>query len=182
MTRERLIDIVTVLTAFFAFLSGLAGFMSSRCVTRAMMAKNESILHQATINDHWAHYQSQHIREDIAHLTKALLATKHKLHQSEYENINQIGKFQSQMKTLSHDAREHETIKAKEDKKCNFYYDISREFASAFILIQIAVVLAPITLITKKQSLLAAGSLIGGIGTIYFLISFIRFFTNVGQF
>jgi hypothetical protein len=182
MTREKLIDIVTVLTALFAFLSGLAGFMSSRCVTRAMSAKNEAILHQNKANDNWAHYQSQHIREDIAHLTKALLQTNHKLHQSEYENIQQIDKFKNEMKSLSKEAREHEVIKAKEDKKSVFYLGISREFASAFILIQIAVVLAPITLLTKRQSLLAAGSLIGGIGTFYFLISFVRFFAQVGQF
>jgi hypothetical protein len=167
--------LVTLATSLLALLAAIAGLTASRCTTRGIVAKNEAILAQNIITDQWAYYQSKNIRQDIHELALGMQPQGISA-QQKIQKAAQIEKLRQQREEISALARSKEKERDLQNKLAEYYLEVSRTFACALVLLQVALVLTPMTLLVKKRSLLTLGSAIGALGMVYFLWGFVEFF------
>ncbi len=160
---------IAVFTAVFAFAASFSGLMSNRCTTRGMIAKNEAVLAQAEISDQWAYYQSRNIRIEIAELVGKQTPAR----------LLKVEKMTRERDEISQRARVKEKERDSLNEKSTRYLELSKLFASALVLLQVAVLLVPLTLIVKKMPLLQFGCLIGVVGIGYLFFAYVRYFQAI---
>lgn len=154
---------IALMTAILATIGALVSYQSGSAQNEAMFLKNQSILKQAEASDQWAFYQARAVKSYIDDATAALttdpavkekyLADKKREDEKKREIQEKAKDLQVESKKLSEESeaklRPHERL------------------ALALSLLQIAIALAAITILTKRKWLLW-GSIafsVAGIGT-----------------
>jgi hypothetical protein len=170
--EPRLTRAVTVFTSFFALLAAFSGLMGSRCTTRGIVAKNDAILAQNAVVDEWIYFQAKNIRSDIGELALALVKNP----EAQKKNKDRLKSFGERKEQISSDAKAFQAERDNLNRRSAAYLDVSRYFASALILLQVALILTPLTLLVRKRQLLNVGSVIGLLGIGYLFVAIVQFF------
>ena len=124
----------------------------------------EAILLQARASDTWNEYQAKKIRMDNEMVTTDLLALQPSANQAAVQSKSaeykaHIAKWQTELAEEQKQAREYETEVAHAEAKAN-------RFDLGEALLQIAVVLASVTLFTRNKTFFVLGLVLGVAGVI----------------
>ncbi len=151
---------VALMTAILATIGALFSYESGSAQNDAMFLKNESILKQAQASDQWAFYQAKsvkgHLDEVAADLSTDAASKARYSAEAEHENKDRIEiqkhatELEDQAKKLGEDAEA--TLKP------------HHRLSLGMTLVQIAVALAAITVLTRRRWLIwgsAAAALVG---------------------
>jgi hypothetical protein len=151
---------VAIFTAILASIGAVVSYQGGATQNEAMMFKNEAVLLKTQASDQWNFYQAKsnkgHLMElasDIAPKEKKEFYTK------------QLDKYEQEKKEIKHKA---EMLEAS-SKKANEHSDEAmvphHHLAQSMTLIQIAISLASITVLTRKKWLftIAIVAAVGGI-------------------
>ena len=151
---------VALTTAVLATIGALFGYYSGKSATEAMLAKNDSIALHTQASDQWAFYQAKSTKEFLA-ANMSLLATDDK----------QREKLKSESERY---AKEKEEIKGEATKLVDEAHKKEHEAEASLIphermslgtaLMQVAVALSAITLLTKKSWLYYAALAFAAVG------------------
>jgi len=163
---------VGIATSLFALLAAFAGIMSARCTVRATMTKNEAIYVQSVITDAWNYYQAKNIRGELAELfeiTTHSAPLLKKIH--ERKDLLEIEK-----KKIFEEAKQKEIERDHFNKKSSDYLDASKTFACALVLLQMAVILAPLSLLGRQPYLLHMAVVLSIAGSIYLSVACFQYF------
>lgn len=142
---DSLASRVAVVTAILATVGAVVGYQGGATQNEAMMFKNEAVLKKAEASDQWAYYQAKGNKQNLTELAINLApAEKQAFYKQEMERYKQE-KAEIKLKAEALDA---EAKKANEDSEAAMHPH--HRLARALTLLQIAISLASITVLTRK--------------------------------
>jgi Domain of unknown function (DUF4337) len=148
---DGLASSVAIFTAILASVGAVVSYQGSDTQNEAMLFKNEAVLKKTQASDQWNYYQAQsnkgHLMELAADLAPASKRGYYKAQIEKYEN----NKKQIKLKA---EALEAESEQA--DQKSEHAMHPHHKLAQAMTLIQIAISLASITVLTRRKWLFVA--------------------------
>lgn len=158
---------IAIFTAVLATLGAIIGYHVATTLNEAMMLKNEAVLKKAEASDQWNYYQAKsskgHLVEVAADLATGSKAERYRKEVERYNKEKQEIKREAEaLEAKSHEANE---------KSAHLLHPLHRA-EQAMALIQIAIALASITVLTRKRWLFAVAGATAAGGLILAGLSF----------
>ena len=151
---------IAVMTAIFATVGALFGYMAGKTQNDALLFKNDSAIRKTEASDQWNFYQAKSNKQNLAELGATLTAGE------------QADKYKAEAKRYSEekaaimkDAKKLEEQSKEAELKSDASMHVHHRWAQAMTLIQISIALAAITLLTRNNGLkyVAYGAAAGAI-------------------
>lgn len=148
---------VTVTMAILAVLVAVAGLMGHR-------AHTEELLHQTKATDQWAFYQAKDIRRRsyelfIDELTVFTVQNSEQVQKVKEKYAKEIERYREEGKEIQAEAKNAENEVQIEARRAD-------RFDLGEVLLEAALVICSITLLTRKKLFWAFGLLLGAAGTL----------------
>jgi hypothetical protein len=151
---------VAIFTAILASIGAIVSYQGGATQNEAMMFKNEAVLKKAQASDQWNYYQAKSNKGHLMELATDLAPASKKEY---YEK--QIEKYAKEKEDIMKKAEALEEESKKADEASEHMMHPHHRLAQAMTLIQIAISLASITVLTSKKWLfyVAAVAATGGV-------------------
>lgn len=156
-THHHDIAPVTVTMAILAVLVAAAGLMGHR-------AHTEEILNQNRATDQWTYYQAKEIRLRSYELFLDMLSVLPVQHSSDTSSLrakysDEVERYRGEQQKIEEGAQDYEKEVAIEQRRAN-------RFDLGEVLLEAALVICSITLLTKKRAFWILGSILGLLGVV----------------
>lgn len=156
---DSLAQSVAVMTAILSTIGAVLGYQGGYTQNEAMLFKNEAVLKKTEAANQWSYYQAKSNKQNLAELAVALAPPEKKdFHQKEIERYkqekNEIRQVAEKLEAESKGANE------KSDAALHPHHRL----AQALTLVQIAISLASITVLTRKRWLFACAGIAAAAG------------------
>jgi hypothetical protein len=165
---DSLASRVAVMTAILSTVGAVFAYQGGHAQSNAMMYKNEAVLRRTEASDQWAFYQAKSSKQHLAELA-ALIAPPEKRAAFEAE----VERYKQEKKEIQAKA---EALEA-ETKKFNELSEQSlhphHRLAQATTLVQIAISIAAITVLTRKRWLFWASGSAATIGAALWVLAWL---------
>jgi len=167
--RDGLAQKVALMTAILSTVGALISYQSGSAQNEAMFLKNQSILKQAEASDQWAFYQAKstksHLDDAVAALTDVQETKSRFLADRDKQEVQkaEIQKEAIRLQVESRKLGEESEAKLKPHER----------MALGMTLIQIAVALAAITVLTRRRWLILVSLISAAIGLVTSMTAFI---------
>jgi len=151
---------VAIFTAILATVGAIVSFFGGDTQNNAMLFKNEAVLERAEASDAWNFYQAKSMKQNQAEIAAALSADPKKVEQYQAE----AKRYASEKKEIEAEAKKHEQAYKDWNRRSEQALHPHHYLAISMTLLQIAIALASIAVLTQKRWLLAgaAVSALGG--------------------
>ena len=146
---------VAIFTAVLATVGAIVSFFGGDTQNNAIIFKNEAVLERAEASDQWNFYQAKSMKQNIAEIA-ASLATDPKM--VEFYKA-EAKRYATEKKEVEKDARKHEAAYKSWNEKSEKALHPHHFLAISMTLLQIAIALASITILTQKRWLLVGAGL-----------------------
>ena len=160
---------VAIFSAVLATVGAIVSFFGGDTQNKAMLYKNEAVLERAEATDQWNFYQAKSMKQNIAEIAAAT-ATDPKVAQ---KYAAEAKRYAAEKKDIEKVAREHEAKAKGFLEKSEMALHPHHNLSISMTLLQIAIALASITVLTQKRWLLYGagvaafvGAVLGGIAWI----------------
>lgn len=160
---------VAIFTAVLATVGAIVSFFGGDTQNKALLYKNEAVLERAEASDQWNFYQAKSMKQNLAEFASAMavdpkVAEKYgseaKRYAGEKEGIKKEAEALEAKSTAANDMSEHALHP-------HHYLAIS------MTLLQIAIALASITVLTQKRWLLYGAGISAFVGAVLGVIAWI---------
>ena len=145
---------VAIFTAVLATVGAVVSFFGGDTQNKAMLFKNEAVLERAEASDQWNFYQAKSMKQNLAELAASVATDPKKVefYQSEAK------RYAAEKKEVEADARKHDEAYKEWNEKSEHALHPHHYLAMSMTLLQIAIALASITVLTQKRWLLAGAA------------------------
>ena len=153
-SRERWFSWVALSTAILAVLAAIAGLLSGRYV-------NEAMMNQIEASDQWSYYQAKSIKASVLDAKVALANSPNEADAQKRDRYE----------------KEQEEIKAEAEKKqtgAKSHFHQHEIFARGVTMFQIAIAIAAISALTRKQRFWIVSLLFGIAGCVFLALGFVH--------
>ena len=148
---DRFTAQVAVLTAVLSTVGAIFGYMGGHSQNAALLYKNEAAIQKTSASDQWNYYQAKSNKQNLAELALALApAAKQEFYQQEVERYK---KEKNEIKVVA-ETLEAASSHANESSEAAMHPH--HRLAQALTMIQVAISLASITVLTRKKWLFVA--------------------------
>jgi len=159
--KEGLGQRIAIFTAVLATVGAIVSFLGGATQNEALYYKNEAVLKKTEASNQWNYYQAKSMKQNLAEFAAGLSndPAKVDLYKSEAKRYSEEKKeIQKEAEKLEKDSKAFNT-------KAESALHPHEMLAMSMTLLQIAIALASITVLTKKVWLLwgAAGSALAGV-------------------
>ena len=157
---DGLAGYVAIFTAILATVGAIISYQGGATQNEAMLFKNEAVLKKAQASDQWNFYQAKSSKGHLMELAAEFAPEQKREHYKEL-----VEKYDKEKKEIKEKAEALETESEKADLESEHLMHPHHKLAQAMTLIQIAISLASITVLTRKKWLfyIAGGAATGGI-------------------
>ena len=152
---------IAVMTAIFATLGAMFGYMGGATQNEALLFKNEAAIKRTEASDQWNFYQAKSSKQNLAELGATLASG------AEAERYKaDVERYKKEKAEIEPKARELEKATGVAETRSEEAMHVHHRWAQATTLIQIAIALAAITLLTRNNGLqyisygVAAGAIV----------------------
>jgi len=136
------------MTAIFATIGAMFGYMGGATQNEALLYKNEAAIRRTEASDQWNFYQAKSSKQNLAEIGATLASGKDaERYQSEVE------RYKKEKAEIEPKARALEEESKQAEAKSEAAMHVHHRWAQATTLIQIAIALAAITLLTRNNAL-----------------------------
>lgn len=151
---------VAIFTAVLSTIGAIVSYQGGATQNEAMMFKNEAVLQKSLASDQWNYYQAKSTKGHLMELA-ANIAPPDK--QDYYRK--QIERYAQEKAEIKKQAEELEKKSEEANHKSEHMMHPHHRLAQAMTLIQIAISLASITVLTRKRWLFAGAGVaaVGGV-------------------
>jgi len=146
---------VAIFTAILATVGAIVSFFGGDTQNKAILYKNEALLERAEASDQWNFYQAKSMKQNIAEVA-ASLATDPKATERYRQ---EAARYKQEKADIEKDAKKHEAAYKSWNEKSDHAYHPHHFLAISMTLLQIAIALASITVLTQKRWLLYGAGL-----------------------
>ncbi len=159
---------LAVLTAILSTIGALFGYMGGHSQNSALIYKNEAAIQKTSAANQWNYYQAKSNKQNLAELSITLTSGKT---QEKYRQ--EVVRYKQEKEEIKVEAEKLEKLAKAADAKSELEMHVHERWALATTLLQIAIAMSAITLLTRKRWLLGGvygASAIGlGIGVMGYL-------------
>jgi len=139
---------IAVMTAIFATLGAMMGYMGGHTQNAALIYKNEAAIRKTEASDQWNFYQAKSSKQNLSELG-AVLATG-----ADAERYRgEVERYKKEKVDIEKDARKLEAQSKEAEAKSEESLHEHHRWAQATTLIQVSIALAAITLLTRSRGL-----------------------------
>jgi len=150
---------VAIFSAVLATVGAIVSFFGGDTQNKAMLYKNEAVLERAEATDQWNFYQAKSLKQNMAEVAAAT-ATDPKVAEKYRAEAE---RYKKEKADVEKDARKHEAEYKRWNERSEHALHPHHYLSISMTLLQIAIALASITVLTQKRWLLA-GAAIGALG------------------
>ena len=147
-SREAFSSRIAVMTAILATIGALFSYMVGATQNEALLYKNDSAIRRTEASDQWNFYQAKSSKQNLAELGAALAtgeaSARFKAEAERYNNEKQ--EIMAEAKKLE---KRSDELEAASEASMHVHH----RWAQAMTLVQIAIALAAITLLTRSRPL-----------------------------
>lgn len=158
--HDSLAQRVALTTAILATIGALFGYQASQMANEAMLRKNDSIAKKTEESDQWGYYQAKSTREFIAN-SMSTLATDDKARDKLKADAERYAKDKEEIKKEA-DKLHAEALKLNDESEAKIAPH--ERLSLGVTLMQVAVALASITVLTRKMWLFAGSLAFAAVG------------------
>ena len=160
---------LAMLTAIISTVGAIFGYMGGHSQNAALLFKNEAAIQKTSASNQWNYYQAKSNKQNLAELSITLTSgeTAEKYRQ-------EVARYKQEKEQIKADAEKLEAAAKEADKKSEAEMHVHERWALATTLLQIAIALSAITLLTRKRWLLvgvygstAIGLIVGAMGHLH---------------
>ena len=137
---------VAMMTAIFATIGALFGYMAGATQNDALLSKNEAAIRTLEASDQWNFYQAKSSKQNLAELGATLTTGEP---QARY--LQEIERYKKEKDEIMTAAKKLEDAGKEANKKSAAAMHVHHRWAQSVTLIQVAIALAAITLLTRKK-------------------------------
>jgi hypothetical protein len=153
---------VAIFSAVLATVGAVVSFLGGHTQNEALIFKNHAVLKKAEASDQWAFYQAKSMKQNIAELAAITTSDPKKVefYQAEAKRYN------AEKKDIEVKARALDKESEQFNERSEHALHPHERLAISMTLLQIAIALASITVLTQKRWLLAGAGIaaLGGAG------------------
>jgi hypothetical protein len=142
---------IAVMTAIFATVGALFGYMGGATQNAALLYKNDAAIKKTEASDQWNFYQAKSNKQNLAELG-ATLTTGDQAARYAAE----VERYKKEKDEIKAQAEKLEAAGKEAEKKSEESMHVHHRWAQAMTLIQIAIALAAITILTRNKGLMYA--------------------------
>ena len=141
---------VAVLTAVLSTIGAIFGYMGGHSQNAALLYKNEAAIQKTSASNQWNYYQAKSNKQNLAELSVTLTTgeAQEKFRQA-------IERYKKEKEEIKLDADKLEAAAKAADQKSEVEMHVHERWALATTLLQVAIALAAITLLSRKRWMLA---------------------------
>lgn len=140
---------LAVLTAILSTVGAIFGYMGGHSQNAALIYKNEAAIQKTSASNQWNYYQAKSNKQNLAELSITL--TKGEI-QEKYRQ--EVARYKAEKEEIKATAEKLEGLAQAADRKSEAEMHVHERWALATTLLQIAIALSAITLLTRKRWLL----------------------------
>jgi hypothetical protein len=151
---------IAIFTAILATVGAIVSFFGGDTQNDAMLFKNEAVLERAEATDQWNFYQAKSLKQNMAEIAAAIVADP----KAAATYKGEAERYAKEKEGIAKDAKAHEKRYKEWNEKSDHALHPHHYLSISMTLLQIAIALASITVLTQKRWLLAgaAVSALGG--------------------
>ena len=139
---------IAVMTAIFATIGAMFGYMGGATQNDALMYKNEAAIMKTEASDQWNFYQAKSSKQNLAELGATLTTGEQ---QARYQA--EIARYKKEKEEIVPEAKKFEEQSHAAEQSSEAALHVHHRWAQATTLIQIAIALAAITILTRNKGL-----------------------------
>ena len=147
-SRDPFAGRIAVMTAIFATIGALFGYMGGATQNEALLYKNDAAIKKTEASDQWNFYQAKSSKQNLAELG-AVLATGDTAEKFRSE----AKRYSDEKAEIMKDAKKLEEQARSAEAQSEASMHVHHRWAQATTLIQIAIAIAAITLLTRNAQL-----------------------------
>jgi hypothetical protein len=140
---------LAVLTAILSTVGAIFGYLGGHSQNAALLYKNEAAIQKTSASNQWNYYQAKSNKQNLAELS--IVLTKG---EAQEKYAQEVVRYKREKDEIKADAERLEALAKEADKKSEAEMHVHERWALATTLLQIAIALAAITLLTRKRWLL----------------------------
>jgi Na+/glutamate symporter len=137
---------IAMFTAILATVGAIFSYMGGATQANAGLFKNNAALEKAQASNQWNYFQSKSTKQSLSELARDL-APENK--QPKYDE--KIARYEKEKKEIQKDAEKHEAISKDWDKQSDEQMHQHHRWAQATTVLQVAIALAAIALLTRRK-------------------------------
>lgn len=140
---------LAVLTAIISTVGAVFGYMGGHSQNAALLYKNEASIQKTAASNQWNYYQAKSNKQNLAELSVTLTSgeDKEKFRQS-------VDRYQQEKVDIKAAAEKLELAAEDANKKSELEMHVHGRWAMGTTLLQVAIALAAIALLTRKRWML----------------------------
>jgi hypothetical protein len=142
---------IAVMTAIFATIGALFGYMGGATQNDALLFKNDAAIKKTEASDQWNFYQAKSSKQNLAELGATLTTGEQAA-----KYLSEIDRYKKEKEEIRGQAEKLEAAGKEAERKSEASMHVHHRWAQAMTLIQIAIALAAITILTRNKGLMYA--------------------------
>ena len=160
---------LAVLTAVLSTIGALFGYMGGHSQNNALLYKNEAAIQKTSAANQWNYYQAKSNKQNLAELSVTLTTGDA---QEKYRQA--VERYKQEKEEIKAEADKLEAEAKEADRKSEAEMHVHERWALATTLLQIAIALSAIALLTRKRWLLGAVSGAAGLGIVVGVLGYLH--------
>ena len=140
---------VAVLTAVLSTVGAIFGYLGGHSQNAALLYKNEAAIQKTSASNQWNYYQAKSNKQNLAELSIVLTAGE-----AREKYVQDVARYKKEKEEIKVEAEKLEAVAKKTDQKSDREMHVHERWALATTLLQIAIAMAAITLLTRKRWML----------------------------
>ena len=159
---------VAIFTAILATIGAIVSYQGGHTQNEALLSKNEAVLKKTEAANQWSFYQAKSTKQNLAELAEGLATDPERKSKYAAEAARYKGEKEEIKKAAEGFEKQSAAANAESDHKLSPH----NKLAQAMTLIQIAISLASICVLTRRRWMLGLAGLAGAGGLVYWLLAF----------
>lgn len=160
---------LAVLTAVLSTIGAIFGYMGGHSQNAALLYKNEAAIQKTSASNQWNYYQAKSNKQNLAELSVTLTAgdAQEKFRQA-------VDRYKKEKEEIKAEAEKLELAAKDADHESELEMHVHERWALATTLIQIAIALSAITLLTRKRWMLVGVYGSAGLGLVAGVVGYLH--------
>jgi hypothetical protein len=142
---------IAVMTAIFATIGALFAYMGGATQNEALLYKNDAAIKKTEASDQWNFYQAKSNKQNLAELGATLTTGDQSA-----KYAAEIERYKNEKDDIRAKAEKLEAAGREAEKQSEASMHVHHRWAQSMTLIQIAIALAAITILTRNRGLMYA--------------------------
>ena len=160
---------LAVLTAVLSTVGAIFGYLGGHSQNAALLFKNEASIQKTAASNQWNYYQAKSNKQNLAELSVVLTQGE-----AQQKFRQEVERYQAEKKDIKAEAEKLEAAATKANEKSEIEMHVHERWAMATTLLQIAIALSAITLLTRKRWMLFGVYGATGLGLVAGLMGYLH--------